>query len=75
MTKQEYIQELEFVLETESGELKEDTELAQLSGWDSTGHLGMVALLDEMGVQATVVQIRDCRTVADLIQLAGDTVS
>ncbi len=75
MTKQEYIGELEFVLETDSGELNEETQLNGLPGWDSTGQLGLVALLDEMGVQASVVQIRDCKTVSDLIRLAGGAVN
>lgn len=75
MTKKEYLEELEFVLEADSGELAEDSRLEHLSGWDSTGQLGLVALLDEMGVQASVLQIRGCETVADLIRLAGDAVA
>lgn len=74
MTKEEYIQELEFVLETEDGELSPETELKYLDGWDSTGQLGMVALLDRLGAMATVTDIRACQTVADLIRLAGDAV-
>ncbi|GHT25307.1 hypothetical protein FACS189419_10150 [Planctomycetales bacterium] len=71
MTKQEFIQELEFVLNTKAGTLTETTELATLTGWDSTGLLGIIALLDDMDVSVTVVQLRESKTIADLIRLAG----
>lgn len=74
MTKQEYIAELEFILETEAGELNEDTRLLDLSGWDSTSHLGMIALLDRLGIRGDIEKIRNSQTVADLIRLAGDSV-
>ncbi|MDR0391528.1 MAG: hypothetical protein LBH59_06455 [Planctomycetaceae bacterium] len=74
MTKQEFIQELEFVLNTEAGELTEDVELVSLSGWDSTGMLGVIAVLDDAGVMIPVAQIRESRTVADLIKLAGQAI-
>ncbi|MDR1484237.1 MAG: acyl carrier protein [Planctomycetaceae bacterium] len=74
MTKQEFIQELEFVLNTEADELTEDTVLVSLSGWDSTGMLGVIAVLDDAGVSIPVTKIRESRTVADLIKLAGNAV-
>ncbi|MDR1925843.1 MAG: acyl carrier protein [Planctomycetaceae bacterium] len=73
-TKQEFIDELECILNTESGALTESVELVSLQGWDSTGMLGVIAVLDDLDVQVPVSQIRDSRTVADLIKLAGDAV-
>lgn len=75
MTKQEYIAELEFILETQAGELTEATRLDDLSGWDSTSHLGMIALLDRLGIRADVEEIRNSQTVDDLIRLAGNAVA
>jgi acyl carrier protein len=72
MTKQEFIQELECVLNTEAGELSEGVELVSLGGWDSTGMLGVIAVLNDAGVEIPVTKIRASRTVADLIQLAGN---
>ncbi|MDR2641800.1 MAG: hypothetical protein LBC74_03285 [Planctomycetaceae bacterium] len=74
MTRQEFIQELEFVLNTEAGELTEDVELASLSGWDSTGMLGVIAVLDDVGVAIPVTKIRESRIIADLIKLAGNAI-
>jgi acyl carrier protein len=70
MTKEEFIQELEFVLNTKAGELSEEVELSSLSGWDSTGMLGVIAVFDDVGVEIPVAQIRESRTVGDLIKLA-----
>jgi acyl carrier protein len=70
MTKEEFISELEFVLNTRAGELSESVELVSLSGWDSTGMLGVIAVLDDVGVAIPVAKIRESRTVGDLVKLA-----
>jgi acyl carrier protein len=74
MTKQEFIQELEFVLNTEADFLTEDTVLNSLSGWDSTGMLGVISVLDDIGVAIPVTKIRESQTIADLISLAGEAI-
>ena len=74
MTKQEFLQELEFVLNARAGTLNDAVELETLVGWDSTGLLGVIALLDDLGVTVTVPQLRSCKTVADLIRQTGNAV-
>ena len=73
MTKQEFIEELATILNTEPDEVQPSTELASLSGWDSTGLLGVIALLDaELGVEADVDRIRECKTVQNLVDTVAD---
>ncbi|MDR2168754.1 MAG: hypothetical protein LBP59_01265 [Planctomycetaceae bacterium] len=74
MTKHEFIQELEFVLNTEAGMLTEDTVLSSVSGWDSTGMLGVIAIYDDLGLAIPVTEIRESSRVADLIDLAGSAI-
>ena len=72
MTKQEFIDEIEFILNEKPGTLTEETPLAPLSGFDSTGLLGLIALYDgDLGIKADVDRLRASQTVADLITMAG----
>ncbi|MDR2346393.1 MAG: hypothetical protein LBE18_10030 [Planctomycetaceae bacterium] len=74
MTKQEFIQELEFVLNTEAGMLTEDTVLSSIAGWDSTGMLGVVAILDDAGITVPIVKLRNSTTVTELIKIAENAI-
>ena len=74
MTKEEFLEELAAALNEEPEGVSPGTEMASLDGWDSTGLLGVIALLDgELGVQVDVTRLRDCKTVQDLIDLTGET--
>lgn len=75
MTKSEFIEEVEFILNEESGSLKETTELKTLRGFDSTGLLGLIAFFDsDLESRVDVDALRASETVADLLRLAGDKV-
>jgi acyl carrier protein len=70
MTKAAFIGELELVLNEEEGALTEATNMEDLPGWDSTGLLGVIALLDgELEVSANVEKLRECVTIGDLVAL------
>ena len=73
MTKEEFIKELAGALMVEPEELKPDTDLTKFEGWDSTAVLNLVVLLDEQGVTVDEEKIPDCKTVQDVMDLAGDT--
>lgn len=73
MTKAEFIKELAEVLMVEAEELKPDTELGKFEAWDSTAVLNLIVLLDEQGVSVDEEKIPDCKTVQDVMDLAGDT--
>lgn len=72
MTKAEFIKELAEVLMVEADQLKPETELGQFEAWDSTAVLNLIVLLDEQGVSVDEEKIPDCKTVQDVMDLAGD---
>jgi acyl carrier protein len=70
MTKADFIEELELILNEEEGSISESTIIEDIPGWDSTGLLGVIALLDgELDVSANVDKLRECVTIGDLITL------
>ncbi len=73
MKKAEFIEELAGVLMTEADKLRPEVELTSFEAWDSTAVLNLVVLLDEQGVKVDEEKIPDCKTVKDLMDLAGDT--
>lgn len=73
MLKAEFIKELAEVLMVEADDLEPETELAQFEAWDSTAVLNLIVLLDEQGVTVDEEKIPDCKTVQDVMNLAGDT--
>ncbi|MEM6993419.1 MAG: acyl carrier protein [Myxococcota bacterium] len=75
MTKDEFISELAGVLMVEPDALGPKVELGTFEAWDSTAVLNLVVLLDEQGVKVDEEKIPDCKTVQDVIDLAGDTLS
>jgi acyl carrier protein len=73
MTKAEFIQELAGVLMESPDNLKPDVELTSLETWDSTAVLGIIAILEgQVGVTVDVERIPECKTVQDVMNLAGD---
>lgn len=73
VTKDEFIKELAEVLMVDRSELGPDTDLTKFEAWDSTAVLNLVVLLDEQGVTVDEEKIPDCKTVQDVMNLAGDT--
>jgi acyl carrier protein len=73
MTKPEFLEELATILNEDEEDVKLETELESLTGWDSVGLLGVIAMLDgDLGVAIDVDKLRECNTVQDLVNLAGD---
>ncbi len=76
MTKAEFLEELEMILNEDANSLAPETVISQVQGWDSIGILGVIAFLDgELGVPVNVEAIRGCKTLCDIIALAGDKVT
>jgi hypothetical protein len=69
MTKAEFIEELEMILNEDVNSVSESSVLAEIACYDSTGMLGVIALLDEIGAKVDVDAIRSCKTVGDLMAL------
>ncbi len=71
MTKAEFIQKLAETLMVTPEELGPEVELSKFEAWDSTAVLNLVVLLDEQGVKVDEEKIPDCKTVQDVLDLAG----
>lgn len=73
MNKAEFIEELAIILNEDPESITPETELESLAGWDSTGLLGVIALLDgDLGVTVDVDRLRECKMVQNLMDLAAD---
>ena len=77
MTRNEFLLELDEVLNLPTGTLKGHEQLGELKNWDSTSLITFVALAEtNSGVNISPAQIVKCSTVDDLLQLAQvETVS
>jgi hypothetical protein len=71
MTRNEFLLELDEILELPAGSLKGPEKLEELGQWDSTAVIGYMALADaNNGTRVSPRQIANCATVEDLLDLA-----
>lgn len=72
MTKIEFLQQLDELLEKDPGTLQ-GPEVLEDVGWDSLGVISFIALVDEQ-FEYTVPpkELMKCKTVDDLLALVGD---
>ncbi len=75
MTKDEFIEELANVLQVSADVLEPSTELKQFEGWDSTAVINLIVLLDENGAEVDEEKVPECKTVQDVLDLAGDALT
>ncbi len=75
MTKADFITALAGVIEAKPDELQAGTELAGFQCWDSTAVINLFVVYDENGIKVEEDKIRDCKTVQDLIDLAGGKIA
>lgn len=72
MTNEEKIAMLEDMLELDGGSLKPETVLADIDEYDSMGKLSLIVLMDdEFGKKLTGEQIRQFKTVQDILDFMG----
>lgn len=73
MTQEEKIALLEDMLELESGVLTPETELSSIDEYDSMAKLSLIVLMDdEFSKKLTGEQIREFKTVQDILNFMGD---
>lgn len=76
MTKADFIRLIEKVVECAPGKVVPGMELAAVPGWDSLAVVGFIAALDrQLGLRVQASALAACKTVDDLVALAGDKVS
>lgn len=72
MTNEEKIALLEDMLELDGGTLKTETELNSIDEYDSMAKLSLIVLMDdECGKKLTGEQIREFKTVQDILDFMG----
>lgn len=72
MVQEEKIALLEDMLELDNGSLKPETVLADIDEYDSMAKLSLIVLMDdECGKKLTGEQIRDFKTVQDILDFMG----
>jgi len=72
MTTEEKIALLEDMLELDNGSLKPETVLADIDEYDSMVKLSLIVLMDdECGKKLTGEQIREFKTVQDILDFMG----
>lgn len=73
MTKEEKIALLEDMLELERGALAPETELGSIDEYDSMAKLSLIVLMDdEFSKKLTGEQIREFKTVQDILDFMGE---
>jgi acyl carrier protein len=71
MTRNEFLLEMDEILDLPPGTLRGHEKLEELENWDSTSLITFVALAETSGgVNISPAQIVTCSTVADLLRLA-----
>lgn len=74
MNKAEFLVELEDVLQREEP-CSENDDLHSYEEWDSLSKMAVMAYFDKnFGVKLTLKDLKEVKTVSDLIKLAGDKI-
>ena len=71
MTREEFLLQMDEILDLSPGTLKGHEKLEDLKNWDSIALISLIALADtNIGVPIAPDQVVGCSTVADLLRLA-----
>jgi acyl carrier protein len=72
MTKNEFVREIEKIVEADPDSLAGNEPLSAVQGWDSMATMGFIAMVDsQIGVVVVPQKLADCRTITDLIDLVA----
>ena len=73
MTKHEFLENIEELLEADPGSINESTVLVELGRWDSITAMGLIAMIDEMfEIILSPQKLANAKTIQDIIVLLGD---
>jgi acyl carrier protein len=76
MNKQDFLLNINELLELEPGTIDLDSQLAGIESWDSLTVVGFIALIDEkFELVVPASKIASCHTVSDLMTLVGDKIT
>ena len=72
MTREEFLVQVDELLELPAGTLGGGEKLEELENWNSLAMVGFMALVDEhCNIKLSPRQFPNCSTVNDLLQMAG----
>jgi len=72
MTKQDFLNELAEIMQLDAP-LNGDESLETFADWDSLSNLGVMSMFDlEFDLTVTTDELREIKTIPDLIALAGE---
>lgn len=72
MTRNEFLLEMDNILELPAGTLRGDEKLDELDNWDSMALITLIVLAESNnGVRISPAQVVNCFTVGDLLRLAN----
>jgi len=72
MTKEEFLLEMDNILDLPANTLRGNEQLEELENWDSTALVALIVLAESNSiVHISPAQIVNCSTVADILKLAG----
>ena len=73
MTKKEFLNHLEEIIEADPDTLTGGEMLTDLKKWDSLAIVGFIAMVDEkFGITLSGKNLQQCRSIADLVALVGE---
>lgn len=75
VTKAEFIKEMANAIMVEPEELGPEVELSKFEAWDSTTVLMLLGTLEDAGVSVDPEKIPNCKTVQDVLDLAGSALT
>jgi len=76
MTKQEFLRQLEDIMELDANTLQGGETLKDLDSWDSLASLSFIAFADErFNLSVSGNQVASAKTVDDLAALLGDRIA
>ncbi|MFY9951071.1 MAG: phosphopantetheine-binding protein [Candidatus Sulfotelmatobacter sp.] len=71
LNRNEFLLQMDEILDLPAGTLRGDEKLEELTNWDSTSLITFIAMAESTnGVSISPGEIVTCSTVADLLQLA-----
>lgn len=71
MNRDEFLLEMDNILDLPAGTLRGNEKLEELDNWDSTALITLIVLAEgNNGVRISPAQVVNCFTVGDLLQLA-----
>jgi acyl carrier protein len=72
MTSHEKLNHLEELLDIEKDTLQEETELGEISEWDSMAVIALIAMFDDLfGKTVTPREVKEFKTIKDIMDEMG----